>query len=229
MSAPVATNTTVDTPIKQQGCLGRTHSALNRGFLLRLRQVVWVLVRLRLLRPSCLPPPLSPCAHNQFFFVAQLAGIPLGILFLAAALVMALTIIGLPIAWELLKLARFVFLPVGYKAVPSTRRGKNPLRDPKSKLAIAANLVWALFFGIPLSVVLLAACVVQLATIVGIPNALMFPRLATFVLWPIGKKVLSKRKYRANKQARRDLATAEAVRRNEAAALAAVAPHHQVA
>jgi uncharacterized membrane protein YccF (DUF307 family) len=196
----VATTTTVSTPIKQQGFFGRLKGRMDHGPLLAIRRVVWIL----------------------------LAGIWLGLFFLAAALVFAVTIIGLPIAWELLKVARFTFCPIGYKAVPRTGRGKNPLHNPKSPLTIAANVIWAIFFGIPISVMLLFMCLIQALTIIGIPSALQFPKLALFVLWPIGKKIVSKQKYKANKQARRDLATAEAVRRNEAAALAATTPMERV-
>jgi uncharacterized membrane protein YccF (DUF307 family) len=199
-AVPVATTTTVSTPVKPQGFFGRMKARADRNPWLAIRRVLWIL----------------------------LAGIPLGLLFLAAALAFAVTIIGLPVAWELLKLARFAFLPVGYKAVPRSARGKNPLRNPKSPLTIAANIVWAVFFGIPLSVLLLFVCVIQALTIIGIPSALQFPKLALFALWPIGKKIVSKQKYKANKQARRDLATAEAVRRNEAAALAATTPMERV-
>lgn len=157
-----------------------------------------------------------------------LAGIPLALLFLTAAIVFAVTIIGLPVAWELLRMARFAFLPVGYKAVPASGRGKNPLRNPKSPFAIAANIVWAAIFGIPISVMLLFMCIIQALTIIGIPSALQFPKLALFALWPIGKKIVSKRKYHADRQARRDLATAEAVRRTEAAAVSATTPMERV-
>jgi uncharacterized membrane protein YccF (DUF307 family) len=198
--APVATTTTVSTPVKRQGFFGRLMARMDRGPLLAIRRVVWIL----------------------------LAGIPLGLLFLMAAVAFAVTIIGLPVAWELLKIARFAFCPVGYKAIPGSGRGKNPLRNPKSPLTIAANVIWAIFFGIPISVLLLFMCIIQALTIIGIPSALQFPKLAVFALWPIGKKIVNKQKYKANKQARRDLATAEAVRRNEAAALAATTPMERV-
>jgi uncharacterized membrane protein YccF (DUF307 family) len=197
MSSAVATNTTISTPVKQQGFFGRLKGRMDHGPLLAIRRVIWIL----------------------------LAGIPLGLFFLAGALAFAVTIIGLPVAWELLKVARFTFCPIGYKAVPrSGATGKNPLRNPKSPLTIAANVIWAIFFGIPISVLLLFMCLIQALTIIGIPSALQFPKLAIFALWPIGKKIVSKQKYKANKQAQRDLATAEAVRRNEAAAVAASTP-----
>jgi uncharacterized membrane protein YccF (DUF307 family) len=201
MSTPaVATNTTVSTPVKQRGFFGRLKARMDHGPLLAIRRVIWIL----------------------------LAGIPLGLFFLAGAIAFAVTIIGLPVAWELLKVARFTFCPIGYKAVPASGRGKNPLRNPKSPLTIAANIIWAIFFGIPISVLLLFMCIIQALTIIGIPSALQFPKLAIFALWPIGKKIVSKRKYKATKQAQRDLATAEAVRRNEAAALSAATPMNMV-
>ena len=75
---------------------------------------------------------------------------------------------------------------------------------------------------------LLGMCIVQALTIIGIPSALNFPKMAIFALWPIGKKIVSAEKYKAAKAARRDLATAEAVRRNEAAAVAATTPVEMV-
>ncbi len=196
----VATNTTVSTPVKRQGFFGRLKARMNHGPLLAIRRVVWIL----------------------------LSGIPLALLFVMAAIAFAVTIIGLPVAWELLKVARYAFCPIGYKAVPASGRGKNPLRNPKSPLTIAANVIWALFFGIPISVMLLGMCIVQALTIIGIPSALNFPKMAIFALWPIGKKIVSAEKYKAAKAARRDLATAEAVRRNEAAAVAATTPVEMV-
>jgi len=130
-----------------------------------------------------------------------LAGIPLGLFFLVAAFLVGLTIIGLPIAWELLRLARFVFMPVGYQAIPAAGRGKNPLRNPKSPFAIIANILWDLFFGIPLAVLLFIVMIVQALTIIGIPNALEFPSLLRFVLWPVGHKIVNKKNYNRQMEA----------------------------
>jgi uncharacterized membrane protein YccF (DUF307 family) len=173
---------------------------MNSGIWLGIRRVLWLL----------------------------LAGIPLGILFLVCALVLALTIIGLPIAYELFRVARYTFMPIGYKTIPASGRGKNPLRNPKSPITIACNILWAITFGIVISIILLVVCIVQFCTIIGIPSALQFPKLALFSLWPIGKKIVNTQKYRADKQARRDLATAEAVRRTEAASYSAATPMERV-
>jgi uncharacterized membrane protein YccF (DUF307 family) len=170
----MSTAVTTNTTGEKQSFFRRFNAALNSGPLLTVRRVIWIV----------------------------LSGIPLALLFLFAALSFAVTIIGIPVAWELIKVARYAFCPIGYKAVPSTGNGKNPLSNPKSPLTVAANVIWAVLFGVPIAVMLLGMCLVQALTIIGIPSALNFPKMALFALWPIGKTIVSAEEYRASKQAR---------------------------
>jgi uncharacterized membrane protein YccF (DUF307 family) len=64
-----------------------------------------------------------------------------------------------------------------------------------------ANTLWLIFFGWWLALLLVVLMVIQAATIIGLPLLVEFPKLMKFIMWPFGKKIVSRKAYRAGMQA----------------------------
>src|SRR5437762_12348267 len=106
-----------------------------------------------------------------------------------AAVIMAITIIGLPWARAAFNIAVYTLLPFGQKAVsraeytgvPDT--GTGPLGE-------VGNIVWLVLAGWWLALGHLIAAIVLAVTIIGIPFAWAHLKLAGLALWPIGKMIV---------------------------------------
>merc|ERR1711879_938233 len=125
----------------------------DREPLLSLRRVLWIVL-----------------GGWMFFLVFFFVGVAF-----------AITVVGMPMAYEFFKFARFLLLPVGYRAISRSGRSKNPLRRPRNTSCVVANVLWLIFFGWWL----------------GLPLVVEFPKLMKFIMWPFGKKIISKKSYRA--------------------------------
>jgi uncharacterized membrane protein YccF (DUF307 family) len=104
---------------------------------------------------------------------------------LLAAVIMAITIIGLPSAWSALTIAIYTLLPFGHTVIdrPSGAIG--------GTLGFIGNLIWLLLAGWWLALGHLITGVGLAVTIIGIPFAWAHLKLAGISLWPIGKEVIS--------------------------------------
>merc|ERR1711879_427520 len=120
-----------------------------------------------------------------------------GWMFFLVGVAFAITIVGMPMAYEFFKFARFLLLPVGYRAISRSGKSKNPLRRPRDTACVVANVLWLIFFGWWLAVMLVVLMVIQAVTIIGLPLVVEFPKLMKFIMWPFGKKIISKKSYRA--------------------------------
>jgi len=117
-------------------------------------------------------------------------GLWMGLGWLLAALLMALSIIGLPFAFAALNMARYAFLPFGQTAISTeTLDGRPGLGN--SPIGTIANLVWLVMAGWWLALLHLGHAVVLAITIIGLPFAWAHFKLAGFALWPIGREVVS--------------------------------------
>jgi uncharacterized membrane protein YccF (DUF307 family) len=108
---------------------------------------------------------------------------------LLAALIMAITIIGLPWAGAALNMAHFCFLPFGYQAV--WRRdydGRDTLGT--GPLGLLGNLVWLVLAGFWLALAHFGHALVLALTIIGLPFAWAHLKLAGLALWPIGRIIV---------------------------------------
>src|SRR6201990_2511554 len=103
-----------------------------------------------------------------------------------AAIIMAITIIGLPWARAAFNIAIYTLLPFGQRAV---RRDELTGRSDAGTglLGLVRNLIWLLLAGWWLALGHLVTAVVLAVTIVGIPFAWAHLKLAGIALWPIGK------------------------------------------
>jgi uncharacterized membrane protein YccF (DUF307 family) len=104
---------------------------------------------------------------------------------LIAALIMAITIIGLPWARAALTIAIYTFLPFGHTVID------RPSSPVGGLLGFVGNLIWLVLAGWWLALGHLITAVGLAITIVGLPFAWAHLKLAGISLWPIGKEVVS--------------------------------------
>ncbi|MBX6367402.1 MAG: YccF domain-containing protein [Rhodospirillales bacterium] len=116
-------------------------------------------------------------------------GIWMALGWVLAAILMAITIVGLPWARSALTIARYALLPFGYTAV---RRDEHYGREDlgTGPLGTLGNILWLVFAGWWLALGHLIAAVGLAITIIGIPFAWAHLKLAGLALWPVGKDIV---------------------------------------
>ena len=110
-----------------------------------------------------------------------LGGFWLAVGWLFWALILTITIVGIPFARQCVKMARFTLWPFGYTAVES---------PTASRLGWLGNLLWfipGLFLAFGYAVSGLALCM----TIIGIPFGIQAFKFVPLALFPFGKEVIS--------------------------------------
>jgi uncharacterized membrane protein YccF (DUF307 family) len=112
-------------------------------------------------------------------------GLHMAIAWLIAALIMVITIIGIPWARAALTIALYTLLPFGHTVVDrQTGVGRG-------LLGFVGNLIWLVLAGWWLALAHLLTALLLAITIIGIPFAWAHLKLAGISLWPIGKDVVS--------------------------------------
>jgi uncharacterized membrane protein YccF (DUF307 family) len=108
---------------------------------------------------------------------------------LLAALIMAITIVGLPWARAAFNIAAYTLLPFGQRAV---RRDLVTGQDDfgTGLFGLLGNLIWLVLAGWWLALAHLVTAVGLAVTIVGIPFAWAHLKLAGIALWPIGRVIV---------------------------------------
>ena len=108
---------------------------------------------------------------------------------LIAAIVMAITIIGIPWARAAFNIAVYTLLPFRSRAV--RRDEVTGMEDiGTGPLGVIGNLIWLLLAGWWLALGHLITAVILAVTIIGIPFAWAHLKLAGIALWPIGKVIV---------------------------------------
>jgi len=108
---------------------------------------------------------------------------------LIAAVVMAITIIGLPWARAAVNIASYALLPFGRRAVSRAEHlGRADVGT--GPLGFLGNVVWFVLAGWWLALGHLIMAVLLAITIIGIPFAWAHLKLAGIALWPIGKMIV---------------------------------------
>ena len=106
-----------------------------------------------------------------------------------AAVVMMITIVGLPWARAAFNIAVYTLLPFGQKAV--SRVDYTGVKDlGTGTLGVLGNIVWLVFAGWWLALGHLIFALILAVTIIGIPFAWAHVKLAGIALWPIGKMIV---------------------------------------
>lgn len=93
-----------------------------------------------------------------------------------------ITIIGIPLGKQCFKLGKLTFLPFTKELVTSN----------ESAVGMLANVLWAIFTGIPMAIENLTVGIFLCITIVGIPFGKQYFKLARLSLAPFGVEVKKK-------------------------------------
>ncbi len=101
-----------------------------------------------------------------------------GISWFLAGLLWCITIIGIPYGKQCFKFASLSFTPFGKEI---TYGG--------GTMSLIVNIIWIIFFGIPMALENLLFGFLWCITIVGIPFGLQFFKIAKLSLAPFGAKV----------------------------------------
>jgi uncharacterized membrane protein YccF (DUF307 family) len=112
-------------------------------------------------------------------------GLYMAAAWLIAALIMVVTIVGIPWARAALSMALYTFLPFG-QTVVDRKTGVG-----SGSLGLLGNLIWLLLAGWWLALGHLITAFLLALTIIGLPFAWAHLKLAGLALWPIGKDVVS--------------------------------------
>jgi len=132
---------------------------------------------------------MSPIALLLNVLWIVFGGLWMAIGWLIAAVIMAVTIIGIPWARAAFNIASYALLPFGRKAVSraeyfgSADVGTGPF-------GTVGNIIWLVLAGWWLALGHLIAAFFLAITIIGIPFAWAHLKLAGIALWPIGKVIV---------------------------------------
>lgn len=111
-----------------------------------------------------------------------LAGVWLALGYSVAALLLAITIIGLPFAKQALKLAHYALWPFGRMLLPAETRDVT--------ISVVGNILWFVLAGWWLALEHLIVGCVLCITIIGIPLGIGAFKMAGAALAPFGKRVV---------------------------------------
>jgi uncharacterized membrane protein YccF (DUF307 family) len=106
-----------------------------------------------------------------------------------AAILIAVTIVGLPWTRAAFNIASYTLLPFGQKAVSRAEYiGREDVGT--GLLGMLGNIVWLVLAGWWLALGHLITAILLAVTIVGIPFAWAHLKLAGIALWPVGKMIV---------------------------------------
>ena len=116
-------------------------------------------------------------------------GLYMAVAWIVAAVIMAITIIGIPWARAAFNIASYTLLPFGRKAV--SRAEHLGVEDiGTGPFGLLGNLIWLVLAGWWLALGHLITAILLAVTIIGIPFAWAHLKLAGIALWPIGKMIV---------------------------------------
>ena len=128
---------------------------------------------------------MSPFALLLNLLWIVCGGLYMAVGWLIAALIMVVTIIGIPWARAAVTMALYTLLPFGNTVV------ERPGSIGAGPLGFIGNLIWLVLAGWWLALGHLITAVLLAVTIIGIPFAWAHLKLAGLALWPVGKDVVS--------------------------------------
>ena len=132
---------------------------------------------------------MSPIAFLLNLLWIVFGGLWMAVAWVIAAVVMAITIIGIPWARAAFNIASYTLLPFGRKAV--SRAEYLGVEDiGTGPFGLLGNLIWLVLAGWWLALGHLITAILLAVTIIGIPFAWAHLKLAGIALWPIGKMIV---------------------------------------
>lgn len=131
--------------------------------------------------------PLMRLILNLLWIVC--GGLWMAVAWLVAAVIMAITIIGLPWTRAAFNIAVYALLPFGKTAVSrAAHTGRGDLGT--GPFGTLGNLIWLIVAGWWLALGHLVFAVGLAITLIGLPFAWAHLKLAGLALWPIGKMIV---------------------------------------
>ena len=116
-------------------------------------------------------------------------GLWMAVAWVVAAVIMAITIIGLPWMRAAFNIAVYTLLPFGQTAVSrDAYTGRGDLGT--GPLGTIGNIMWFIFAGWWLALGHILFALGNAITIIGLPFAWAHLKLAGLALWPIGKMIV---------------------------------------
>ena len=116
-------------------------------------------------------------------------GIWMAAAWVIAAVIMCITIIGIPWARAAFNIALYTLLPFGQKAVSRAEyTGREDIGT--GPLGAVGNIVWLILAGWWLALGHLIIAILLFVTIIGIPFGWAHLKLAGLALWPIGMMIV---------------------------------------
>ena len=117
-------------------------------------------------------------------------GLWMAIGWLIAAVLMVVTIIGLPWARAAFNIASYTLLPFGRVAVPRDEiDGRKDVGT--GPVGVIGNILWLVLAGWWLALGHLVTAIGLAVTIIGVPFAWAHLKLAGVSLWPVGKAIVT--------------------------------------
>ena len=101
-----------------------------------------------------------------------------GLSWILSGIIWYITIIGIPIGNQCFKFASLSFAPFGKEIVYNG-----------GTISFLANVIWVLFFGIPMALENFIFGCLWCITIIGIPIGMQFFKIAKLSLAPFGAKI----------------------------------------
>ncbi|RED38456.1 uncharacterized membrane protein YccF (DUF307 family) [Rhodopseudomonas thermotolerans] len=132
---------------------------------------------------------MSPVSLLLNILWIALGGFWMAVGWAVAAVIMAITIIGLPWARAAFSIGVYTLFPFGQTAVPREAvTGREDIGT--GPLGVIGNVIWLVFAGWWLAIGHVVTAVLLAVTIIGIPFAWAHLKLAGIALWPIGKVIV---------------------------------------
>ncbi len=118
-----------------------------------------------------------------------LGGFWMAVGWMVAAVLMAITIIGIPWARAAMTIAGYTLFPFGQRAISREMvTGRSDVGT--GPLGVIGNIIWFILAGWWLALGHLGTALLMAITIVGLPFAWAHLKLAGIALWPIGKTIV---------------------------------------
>src|SRR6202161_1187406 len=113
---------------------------------------------------------MSPVSLLLNIFWLVVGGVWMAIAWAIAAVIMAITIIGLPWAWAAFNIASYTLLPFGRKAVSRAEHSGRHHVGP-GPFGLLGNIIWLVLAGWWLALGHILTAILLATTIIGIPFA----------------------------------------------------------
>jgi len=132
---------------------------------------------------------MSPVSLLLNILWIVLGGFWMALGWMIAAVLMAITIIGIPWARAAMNIAGYTLFPFGQRAISrEIVTGRSDVGT--GPLGVIGNIIWFILAGWWLALGHLGTAVLMAITIVGLPFAWAHLKLAGIALWPIGKTIV---------------------------------------